>query len=73
MSLEHVDVIVVRKVLLAHNAKVLDLSSGCILRSLGQFPKQGHRGPWRVRQNYVLDSLTTMRRGLRESMEFTPR
>jgi hypothetical protein len=26
-----------------------------------------------VRQNYILDSLTTMRRGLRGSMEFTPR
>ncbi len=50
---------------------LLDLSSGYIQRSLGQFPRQGHRGPWRVRQNYVLDSLTTMRRGLRGSMEFT--
>jgi monooxygenase len=52
---------------------LLDLSSGYIQRSLGQFPRQGHRGPWRVRQNYVLDSLTTMRRGLRGSMRFTPR
>ncbi len=51
---------------------LLDLSSGYIQRSLGQFPQQGHRGPWRVRQNYLLDSLTTMRRGLRGSMAFTP-
>jgi cation diffusion facilitator CzcD-associated flavoprotein CzcO len=50
---------------------LLDLSSGYIQRSIGQFPRQGHRGPWRVRQNYLLDSLTTMRRGLRRSMEFT--
>ena len=26
-----------------------------------QFPRQGDRGPWRVRQNYLLDSVTTMR------------
>ena len=38
-----------------------------------RFPRQGDRGPWRVRQNYLLDSLTTMRRGLRGSMDFTPR
>ena len=49
------------------------LSSGYIQRAIAEFPRQGHRGPWRVRQNYILDSLTTMRRGLRGSMEFTPR
>jgi len=52
---------------------LLDLSSGYVQRSIHEFPRQGHRGPWRVRQNYLLDSLTTMRRGLRGSMEFTPR
>jgi hypothetical protein len=49
------------------------LSSGYVQRKIAEFPRQGHRGPWRVRQNYILDSLTTMRRGLRGSMEFTPR
>jgi len=51
---------------------LLDLSSGYVQRSLDAFPRQGDRGPWLVRQNYLLDSLTTMRRGLRGSMEFTP-
>jgi monooxygenase len=52
---------------------LLDLSSGYVQRSIDEFPRQGDRGPWRVRQNYALDSLTTMRRGLRGSMEFTSR
>jgi cation diffusion facilitator CzcD-associated flavoprotein CzcO len=52
---------------------LLDLSSGYVQRSIDQFPRQGHRGPWRVRQNYLLDSLTTMRRTLHRSMSFTPR
>ena len=52
---------------------LLDLSSGYIQRSINAFPRQGDRGPWRVRQNYLLDSLTTMRRSLRGSMDFTPR
>ena len=52
---------------------LLALSSGYIQRSIAEFPRQGDRGPWRVRQNYLLDSLTTMRRGLRGSMDFHPR
>ena len=52
---------------------LLALSSGYVQRKIAEFPRQGHRGPWRVRQNYILDSLTTMRRGLRGSMDFTPR
>ena len=44
---------------------LLDLSSGYIQRAIDQFPRQGDRGPWRVRQNYLLDSVTTLRRGLR--------
>jgi cation diffusion facilitator CzcD-associated flavoprotein CzcO len=52
---------------------LLDLSSGYIQRSISQFPQQGHRGPWRVRQNYLLDSVTTMRRDLRRSLSFTAR
>ena len=52
---------------------LLALTSGYIQRAIDEFPRQGHRGPWRVRQNYILESLTTMRCGLRRSMEFTPR
>jgi monooxygenase len=51
---------------------LLDLSSGYIQRSIGEFPRQGHRGPWRVRQNYLVDSLTTLNRRLESSLEFTP-
>jgi cation diffusion facilitator CzcD-associated flavoprotein CzcO len=51
---------------------LLDLTSGYIQRSVAEFPRQGHRGPWRVRQNYLLDSITTMRRDLRRSLQFTP-
>ena len=52
---------------------LLDLSSGYVQRSIDMFPRQGDRGPWRVRQNYLLDSATTMWRRLRGSMEFTRR
>ncbi|MCX4095955.1 flavin-containing monooxygenase [Nocardia sp. alder85J] len=40
---------------------LLDLSSGYIQRSIGEFPRQGDRRPWRVRQNYLLDAATTLR------------
>jgi monooxygenase len=41
---------------------LLDFTSGYVLRSLDQFPKQGSKVPWRLRQNYVFD-LQTIRRG----------
>ncbi|MGW4631906.1 flavin-containing monooxygenase [Nocardia sp. NPDC004415] len=47
---------------------LLDLSSGYVTRSIGEFPRQGDRAPWRVRQNYVLDSLTTLRTDLHRSL-----
>ncbi|WP_040838218.1 hypothetical protein [Nocardia brevicatena] len=40
---------------------LLDLASGYIQRSIGAFPQQCERAPWRIRQNYMLDSLTTLR------------
>ena len=52
---------------------LLDLSSGYIQRAIDQFPRQGDRGPWRVRQNYLIDSVTTLTPRLESSMEFTPR
>ncbi|HEX7244574.1 MAG TPA: NAD(P)/FAD-dependent oxidoreductase [Solirubrobacterales bacterium] len=36
-------------------APLLDFTSGYVLRSLEQFPKQGSKEPWKLRQNYVLD------------------
>ena len=41
---------------------LLDFTSGYVLRSLDQFPKQGSREPWKLRQNYVVD-IRTIRRG----------
>jgi cation diffusion facilitator CzcD-associated flavoprotein CzcO len=34
---------------------LLDFTSGYVLRSIDQFPKQGSKVPWQLRQNYVLD------------------
>jgi monooxygenase len=41
---------------------LLDFTSGYVQRSLDQFPKQGSKEPWKLRQNYVLD-IRTVRRG----------
>jgi cation diffusion facilitator CzcD-associated flavoprotein CzcO len=40
----------------------LDFTSGYVTRSIGQFPKQGLRKPWKVHQNYALD-LAALRLG----------
>jgi cation diffusion facilitator CzcD-associated flavoprotein CzcO len=41
---------------------LLSFNSGYVLRSLDQFPKQGSREPWQLRQNYVVD-IRSIRRG----------
>ena len=51
---------------------LLDLASGYVQRSIDQFPRQGHRGAWRVRQNYLVDAATTMRRDLGRTLRFEP-
>ncbi|MEO9152951.1 MAG: NAD(P)/FAD-dependent oxidoreductase [Lapillicoccus sp.] len=51
---------------------MLDLASGYVRRSIAAFPRQGDSGPWRVRQNYVLDSATTMRTDLAKTLRGTP-
>ncbi|HEY5193159.1 MAG TPA: NAD(P)/FAD-dependent oxidoreductase [Solirubrobacteraceae bacterium] len=35
----------------------IDFSSGYVLRSIDQFPKQGSKAPWKLHQNYPLDIL----------------
>jgi cation diffusion facilitator CzcD-associated flavoprotein CzcO len=35
----------------------IDFSSGYVLRSIDQFPKQGSKAPWRLHQNYPLDIM----------------
>ncbi|WP_040775158.1 flavin-containing monooxygenase [Nocardia pneumoniae] len=51
---------------------LLDLASGYIQRSIGEFPRQGDRHPWRVRQNYLLDSAITLRTDLGKTLRPTP-
>ena len=36
---------------------VIDFSSGYVLRAIEHIPRQGSKRPWRVYQNYVLDTL----------------
>jgi cation diffusion facilitator CzcD-associated flavoprotein CzcO len=50
----------------------IDFSSGYVLRSIDQFPKQGSRAPWRLYQNYARDILM-LRFGAvdDEAMEFS--
>jgi monooxygenase len=35
----------------------IDFSSGYVLRSIDQFPKQGSKAPWKLHQNYPMDIL----------------
>ncbi len=49
----------------------IDFSSGYVLRSINEFPKQGSKTPWRLYQNYALD-IMSLRHGKLEdgAMEF---
>jgi cation diffusion facilitator CzcD-associated flavoprotein CzcO len=37
---------------------LIDFKSGYVLRSVDKFPKQGDMPPWKLHQNYILDTLT---------------
>jgi cation diffusion facilitator CzcD-associated flavoprotein CzcO len=53
---------------------LIDFSSGYVLRSIDQLPRQGPRRPWRLYQNYVLDLLMLRYGAVRDgALEFTPR
>jgi cation diffusion facilitator CzcD-associated flavoprotein CzcO len=39
-------------------ARWLNLSSGYIQRSIDQLPKQGSKSPWKLYDNYVLDTMS---------------
>lgn len=47
-----------------HGEPLLDLTSGYIRRAARRLPQQGRRAPWRVRQNYPLDAVNTLRTDL---------
>ena len=50
----------------------VDFSSGYIVRSINDFPKQGSKAPWRLHQNYLLDLLSLKRRPVDDSeLEFS--
>jgi monooxygenase len=48
------------------------LTSGYILRSSEQLPKQGSKAPWRVRQNFVLDFLSAKLARFNDGIYFSP-
>jgi len=51
---------------------LLDFTSGYVLRSLDEFPKQGSKEPWKLRQNYLLDSRAIRRAPLVDgAMQFS--
>jgi len=39
-------------------ARWLNLSSGYIQRSIDKLPKQGSKSPWKLHDNYVLDTMS---------------
>jgi monooxygenase len=52
----------------------LDFSSGYIQRSIGQLPRQGSKKPWKLHQNYVLDTFSLRFGRVNDSaLEFVPR
>ncbi len=52
---------------------LMDFTSGYVLRSLDQLPKQGSKEPWKLRQNYPVD-LRNLRHGSLDDgeMRFVP-
>ncbi|MEO8850356.1 MAG: FAD-containing monooxygenase EthA, partial [Allobranchiibius sp.] len=51
----------------------IDLQSGYVQRSVKDFPRQGDRNPWLLRQNYVLDSRDLRRADVTKDMTFAGR
>jgi hypothetical protein len=52
---------------------LLDLASGYVARAAERFPRQGANRPWYLRQNYILDLLTTVYGRIENAaLEFTP-
>ncbi len=49
----------------------VDFSSGYIQRSMYLFPKQGSKNPWKLPQNYALDTMTLKYGSLENGMEFS--
>jgi len=53
---------------------LIDFSSGYVLRSVDRLPRQGSAAPWRLYQNYALDTLLLRYAPVRDrTMEFSRR
>ena len=50
---------------------ILDLASGYVMRAVEQFPKQGSKSPWNMRQNYILDRLHSTFGSINDHMTFS--
>jgi monooxygenase len=53
---------------------LIDFSSGYVVRSIANFPKQGSKPPWRLHQNYALDLLSLRHAPIEDgALEFSRR
>jgi cation diffusion facilitator CzcD-associated flavoprotein CzcO len=51
---------------------LIDFTSGYVLRSIDEYPQQGEKPPWRLRQNYALDIVSLKFGSLEDGvMEFS--
>ena len=50
---------------------ILDLESGYVMRAVDQFPKQGSKSPWNMRQNYLLDRFHSTFGSVNDHMSFS--
>ena len=49
----------------------LDFTSGYVQRAIDRFPKQGHRKPWKLNQNYARDLMALKFGSIEREMEFS--
>ena len=54
----------------ANTRPLLNLQSGYVQRSVSIMPKQGHKKPWTIRQNYLLDYFTANYGDVTKEVEF---
>jgi len=51
---------------------ILDFNSGYVLRALDKLPKQGSKEPWKLRQNYIVDTRAIRRAPIADgAMQFS--
>lgn len=71
MNRKHYSVVIPRIKGELYDIPLLDFDAGYVLRSRSEFPKQGHRLPWRNYQNYIKDFMSLRLRSIKEKeLEF---